>query len=1324
MFCAVIHLVQHSHVLLVTLYLLLQAVSSLSALLLHYAQYKRSPVPSDALLGYWLASACLSLVMTHKEARHMPPSVAKVDATLVQGLYVCAAAAAFVSELTTRPSSSHHVLDCDCEGDDNCWTKKQRSSSQKPANIFSRLLFTWVTPAIDSGFVRGRYRQEDLFDVPRAVAGANMFDKFLAEWDTQDPADRTSLLRVLCRGIRHDVAISGFYMALSSVAQLLQPLVLKKLIGFFAHHNREMPADEGLILALAMGSLGLVRAVAYQAHWHVLMKPYLWLENVLAALVYRKLLRLSNESRAKHTTGEIASYLGIDVGAVATSINYVHYVWDHPARIVIVLFMLYQTLGWASITGVVLLLLSTYISGRLAGVVRNHVTVFAERRDQRMRVLSEMLTNMKGIKMYAWQGPFIDQIQHIRVALELAALRRVGAWKSVITLATSLITVLIGLATFAVYIFLDGASRGPLTPELIFVSLSLFMLLEEPLAQGPTVVSTIVNAARSYSRLCNLVASSELDWNAVTRDLYDRQAPDSTPDDVLVDVRDASFKWLSTDEPTLKNVSLQCRRQELVAVVGRVGAGKSSLVSAILGDMIKSSGTVAVRGSVAYVPQQAWIVNATLRENILFGNPLDQELYERVVWACALTHDLEMLPAGDMTEIGEKGINLSGGQKARVSLARAVYARADVYILDDPLAAVDAHVGKHIFTHVLGPAGILKTRARILVTNAVEYLGTVSNIVMLEGTAAYANDLDYKSVVTRASGSSGSLNTSEDDAANPICHGQTQTEKKVPSSTQRTEPRGVDISHDSPGRKVIREEAQELGGVGWNSSQIHSLVLHSVIRSPMSFFDATPIGRLLGLFSSDQSQIDDNMPFCIELAIKGFIQMLVALMLIVISAPVTLLFLVPLSFVYAKLHRRFMPMTRDTRRMVNTTRNIAISSAEEAISGCATIRAFSREAEFQSKHARCTKEYLRAWWTYLCANRWLAVRLDVISALVLFLTGTAFIAVRYVMGSVDSGYVGLSMTYALSLVGVLNICIRNTTLLELALISVERARSYSNLSPEAPELIEDNTPQDVWPEQGLVEFKNYSTRYRDGLPLVLNHLSFRVEPRQKVGIVGRTGAGKSSLTLALFRIVEAAEGQILLDGEDISQYGLFDVRSRLSIIPQDPVLFAGTVRENLDPFSKYTDQEIWNALEHAHLAEFIRTKADQLEFEVTQGGENFSVGQRQLICLARALLKRAKILVLDEATAAIDNSTDAIIQESIRREFQDCTVLTIAHRLNTIIDNDKILVIDAGRVAEFDTPKNLLKNKESLFAKLIQESSASTGPKDGEGPEDEEEPRP
>ncbi|KAJ2453950.1 hypothetical protein EV183_001906 [Coemansia sp. RSA 2336] len=1180
--------------------------------------------------------------MTHREARHA--SAYEPNSISAQSAYIAAALLCFILEITTKPLQVESP--CNCNRVD-CMEARERYKP-KP-HIFSRLIYMWVTPAIDNGRLQNRYREDDLFRVPQDISGQQANIEFLTDWDTFGATNQQSLLFLLAKHTCRGILVSGAYMALSTAAQLLQPWMLKKAIEFFREYGRSdgVAFDEGLMLAMGMGFLGLVRAVAYQAHWHVLMKPYLWLEKVLAALVFRKTLRLSNESRSTHSTGEIASYLGVDVGILATSINYVHFVWEYPLRIVVVLYMLYKTVGYSSLVGVGLLLLNTGISARIARYVQRHTKSYVDSRDQRMQVLTETILNMKGIKLYAWQAAFIGRIDRIRNTLELAALKHVGLWKSLLTLTSSLVTVCIGLTTFAVYVIFDGTSHGQLSSQLIFVSLSLFMLLEEPLSQGPTVVSVLINAARSYSRICKLVTSNELDQNAVIREPYDRDAPGTGSSDVLVKVEDGSFKWLSTQEPTLTNVNLQCRREELVAVIGKVGSGKSSLVSAMLGDMVKCAGQVTIRGRVAYVPQQAWIVNATLRDNILFGNRFNQELYDRVIDACALRQDLEMLPGGDMTEIGEKGINLSGGQKARVSLARAVYSRADVYILDDPLAAVDAHVGKHIFTQVLGPQGMLRTRARILVTNAVQYLSNANHIIMLRDGAVLAE-------------------------------GDPETATKANDRTN---------------------------GTAFSIMQIESLDVGAVSKDSIKFYlQASGYGNVA---VSDLSQVDDNVPTCAELSIKGFIQMAVAILLIIVSAPLALVFVVPLSLVYVNLYKRFMPTTRDTRRMVNSMRNLCIGAAEETIGGASSIRAYSCQSRFENRYAERVENYTMAWWTYLCANRWLAVRLDIISAAILFFTNLALLFVQQGFGTVDGGRVGLSLTYALSLVGVLNVGIRYTSMLELAFISVERACKFSSLSSEAPEIIQDRRPTDEWPEKGMIEFKNYSTRYREGLDLVLKDLSFRVMPNQKVGIVGRTGAGKSSLTLALFRIIEAAGGQILLDGEDISQYGLFDVRSKLSIIPQDPVLFAGTVRENLDPFGHYSDQEVWQALEHAHLADFIRTKDKQLDFMVTQAGENFSVGQRQLICLARALLKKAKVLILDEATAAIDNSTDTIIQESIRKEFKQCTVLTIAHRLNTIIDSDMILVVDGGKLAEYDTPQNLLQNENSLFAKLVEEARAS-----------------
>ncbi|KAJ2608451.1 hypothetical protein EV177_004970 [Coemansia sp. RSA 1804] len=879
----------------------------------------------------------------------------------------------------------------------------------------------------------------------------------------------------------------------SAFLQLLQPLILQQIIKFFHGYGTDSgrTLGDGLFLAFSMGVVEVVRAVTYQRYWHILMKSYLWLLKVLSALVYRKVLHLSNKSKTQHTTGELVSYQSVDIENLTLAVNYVHCLWDYPLRIIVILSLLYWNIGWSCFAGVAIVVLGAYLGTLVLKYVKVHVAELFENRDERMRLVSKMLTNVKSIKLYSWQNLFLRKIDSLRNRKELSALRKLAASNGMLTFVSSLTTVSVGVATFAVYEILDGTSHGPLTSQLIFALLSLFVLIREPITEGMTAFSVLINAHRSYLRISSLALSEEVGSNRVGLANHICGSSVLRSKEAIVKVKNGTFGWLSSDEPSLTDINIECKRDELVAVVGRVGSGKSSLVSAVLGDMVKIKGSVTVQGSIAYVPQQAWIMNATLRDNILFGHRLDQELYDKVIDACALRPDLEMLPSGNMTEIGEKGINLSGGQRARVSLARAVYACADVYILDDPLAAVDAHVGKHLYSHVIGPNGLLKSRARILVTNAVQYLNTANSIYMLEN--------------------------------------------------------GRIVDHGTVA-EVIERKSRMFG----------------LFTQTLNEHNCPPIDRCS--ISSDQ----DPEPVYSETAAD---------------------------------------------KMGHISTKVASAGSDSAAAAAAA--------------------------TTVNANLPFKIVKDE----------------EKILGSI-----------------------------------------------EADEIIENNRPKESWPEQGMVEFKNYSTRYREGLDLILKDLTFRVMPRQKVGIVGRTGAGKSSLTLALFRIIEAAEGKILIDGKDIFNYGLFDVRSKLSIIPQDPVLFAGTVRENLDPFGSYPDQEIWNALQHAHLAEYIRTKEEGLEFEVMQNGSNFSVGQRQLICLARALLKRAKVLVLDEATAAIDNSTDAIIQESIRKEFKDCTVLTIAHRLNTIIDSDMILALDNGKIAEYDTPQNLLDKRDSLFFKLVEEA--------------------
>ncbi|KAJ2716063.1 hypothetical protein H4R19_000855 [Coemansia spiralis] len=1406
----------------------LQTVAAVAATRLHYQEQLVNRVASTPLLLYWLASGALALVrlrtvVTTSLATSRPAAVAAIAG------YALFVLLATVLECQPKPDELYDMLDSDDELGDGSDTQPSFRAPEERANVLSYLTFAWLGPMIAAG-CKKPLQMGDIGELSKKYFPENATVMFRRNWEASLRSGRPGLVRTTVWTFRREMAVAMVYHVVSDLTPFLNPILISRLLGFVAKYNTTLaePIENGYFYALAMFAVAMVRTLADQQLGVVNQNLKVLLQTSLVTAVYRKVLVLSNDSRNKHNIGAIVSHMSNDTSRVTGFVSYwSYYMVLAPVRLILTLYMLYRMLGWSvlvgSLTMVLIAPVTTLIVRRISAINRQVVA----HRDSRMRAMNDVLSGIRIIKLYAWESPFIQRINKIRNNLELDAIRRYGGKKALFSFVSSLLPFALTFATYSVYGVVGKESHGPLNPQLVFVSLSLFNLLWRPLHLATNIASNAINAKESFRRLQAFLTADEIDFSAVGRAPYDRDSPTASTSDVLVNVDGGTFKWLSADEPVLRGIDIKCRRDELVAVIGRVGAGKSSLVSAILGDMIKCAGTVDVCGSIAYVPQQPWIMNATLRDNILFGHRIDQAFYDRVIDACALRPDLDMLPAGDMTEIGEKGINLSGGQKARVSLARAIYARADVYLLDDPLAAVDAHVSKHIFANVLGPHGLLKTRARILVTNAVQYLSSTNHIVMLaDGQVAeegsFAECMSRQGGVyefvhhfvgeTQASDSS-SASTPDTEASETTVSGRRMRKLVRPTLGQAD---AEDVSNAMvcrsryASRVALADQAAEAGrtttvevskegkvrwevyrtfvracGLGnaavfvvsllvasaanvsanlwlkhWASSngeidgagmytrgsehsvfyylliygalgllatlmlalqslvlwtrcsiaastEIHQNMLVSIMRAPVAFFDTTPMGRILNRFSSDVSNCDTSLPANISELMTTISVVITSVLVIAAATPMVVLVLLPLVFAYHHTQRCYLACSRELKRMISTTRSPIVAHFQETLGGVATVRAYGHQAHFVQENESRLEANIRVDWTFYMLGKWLTLRLATMGNFVMLCTTLLAVASLHCTGYGDAGLVGLAVTYSFRLSDMLSWSVRNYTDVENAMTHVERCIEYSSLPQEAAGVIDDHCPDEQWPAQGALEFKDYSARYREALDLVLKGLSFSVLPGQKVGIVGRTGAGKSSLALALFRIIESAGGQILLDGQDIAKYGLADVRSRLSIIPQDPVLFAGTVRENLDPFGQYSDHDIWRALEHAHLADFIRDKDERLEFEVAQGGENFSVGQRQLVCLARALLKRAKVLVLDEATAAIDNTTDAIIQQTIRSEFKHCTVLTIAHRLDTIMDSDMVLVIDAGRMGEYDTPQNLLQKENSLFAKLVEEARTS-----------------
>ncbi|KAI9034263.1 P-loop containing nucleoside triphosphate hydrolase protein [Hyaloraphidium curvatum] len=866
--------------------------------------------------------------------------------------------------------------------------------------------------------------------------------------------------------------------------------------------------------------------------------------------------------------------------------------------------------------------------------------------------------------------------------------------------------------------------------------------------------------------------------------------------------------------------SLRIKKNTLVCVVGAVGSGKSSLVSALVKDMKLLGGLdpasppkLSVRGRIAYVPQLAWIQNATVKENIVFGKQLDEAKFEAVIKACAMEKDLEMLADGPDTIIGEKGLTLSGGQKARTSLARAIYSDADVYLLDDPLSAVDAHVGNHLVQEAI--LGALASKTRILTTHQLHVLPYADWVVVMrqgtiveQGTFKDLLEMDgYLAALVRdhGAGLAGGKEGEDSDGGSQTTTtvgGASSSEAEIkapegalkisrgPSAVSLPPPKpdlGSTMKRDKQPRELMTQEERLEGAVAlsvyadyfrfgggflkfvgpvllflilmqsckiladwWVSSawasqrfplsqssyqgiyaglsiiqlvfvglggfsvavgaikstqNIHGLALSNVIRAPVnSFFDVTPVGRILSRFSKDSDIVDSWIPDQSNWFLRFASNVIAVLVLIAVATPI---FLVPFSVVlvlYVFISIGYRYIARDLKRLEAVTRSPVYALFSETLSGLSTIRAYGAEDRFAARAQNLLNHNNRFWFFQIPVVRWMGLRLEFLAALVVFTAGI-FAVTASRNSAIDPGLLGLSITYSLQIVGILNGALELSAELEAHFNSVERLLFFAE-EVETENYESGKEPPADWPQKGALQFKDVQMRYAPDLPLVLKGFNLDIQPGQRVGVVGRTGAGKSSIMQVLFRLVEPCGGSVIVDGLDLADVRLGSVRSKMSIIPQDPVLFSGSLRMNLDPFNLYSDDEIWDVLDFAsNLKESIKQHPQQLNMQVAENGENFSLGERQLLCLSRTMLRRTKIVVLDEATAAVDLESDATIQRTLRTNprFKGTTILTIAHRLNTVVDYDLIVYLQDGKVLECGSPAELV-SRDGPFRKLVNET--------------------
>uniref|UniRef100_A0A670YU83 Multidrug resistance-associated protein 4 n=1 Tax=Pseudonaja textilis TaxID=8673 RepID=A0A670YU83_PSETE len=1104
------------------------------------------------------------------------------------------------------------------------------------------------------------------------------------------------------------------------------------IIGYFEKIGSSQVDENALAYtygsAAALSVCTLILAITHHLYFYHVQRAGMKLRVAMCHMIYHKALRLSNAAMSKTTTGQIVNLLSNDVNKFDQVTIFLHFLWAGPLQAIAVTVLLWLEIGPSCLAGmavlIILLPLQTCI-GRLFSSLRSRTAAFT---DARIRTMNEVITGMRIIKMYAWEKSFAELVNNMRrkeisVVLKSSFLRGMNLASFFIA---SKITVFMTFMTYVLLGNLISASR-------VFVAVTLYGAVRLTVTLFfPMAIEKVSEALVSIRRIKNFLILDEISQ-------FGPQLK-SNSENPFLNVHDLTCTWDKNMEmTTLQDISFTVKPGELLTVIGPVGAGKSSLLSAVLGELSIIRGFMDVQGKIAYVSQQPWVFSGTVRNNILFGKDYQKEKYEKVLRVCALKKQLE---DGDLTIVGDRGATLSGGQKARINLARAVYQDADIYLLDDPLSAVDAEVSRHLFEKCI--CQTLHKKLCILVTHQLQYLRAASQILILKEVGENKNNLwggwqcfSLLSVllifkveelqISRIALSTLRCYKPIEKNTGPLLTSlpeESRSEGKIGFTIYKKyfsaganyfvifillvlnilaqvsffrDPKGKCLTVATILFSILRSLL--MFHILVNAARtLHNKMFQSVLRTPVLFFDRNPIGRILNRFSKDIGHLDDLLPITFLDFVQTFLQVCGVVGVAIAVIPWILIPLVPLLIVFIFLRRYFLDTSRDIKRLESTTRSPVFSHLSSSLQGLWTIRAFQAQQRFQELFDAHQDLHSEAWFLFLTTSRWFAVRLDAICAI--FVIVMAFGSLLLAQ-TLDAGKVGLALSYAITLTGMFQWGVRQSAEVENLMISVERVMEYTELEQEAPWHTNKRPPVE-WPAEGVIVFDDVNFAYSADGPFVLKHLSALIKSREKVGIVGRTGAGKSSLIAALFRLAEP-QGRIWIDKYLTSELGLHDLRKKISIIPQEPTLFTGTMRKNLDPFNEYSDEDLWNSLEEVQLKEAIEDLPDKLETQLAESGSNFSVGQRQLVCLARAILKKNKILIIDEATANVDSRTDELIQKTIREKFAQCTVLTIAHRLNTIIDSDRIMVLDLGRLKEYDEPYILLQEKESLFYKMVQQ---------------------